>query len=246
MKPPSPMNRRVALTAFGTVGLSTIIAACSGSSSDSSDSADTSVSSPPTTAQASSTADGDLSSLFDDAASCTLSPEQTEGPYYIDVDMIRDDIRDDREGARLRLATRVLNASSCDPIANAVVDVWHCDATGVYSGFESGEGETFLRGSQVTNADGIAEFTTIYPGWYRGRTVHIHTKVHLDNSTLLTSQLYFDDDVTDGVYNREPYSSRSTPDTTNADDSIFEDQMVMTVTEDGDGYLAVMNINVDV
>ena len=91
-------------------------------------------------------------------------------------------------------------AGECAPIKDAVVDIWHCDAGGVYSGFEAGEGERFLRGTQVTNADGIAEFTTIYPGWYQGRTVHIHAKVHLDSQTVLTTQLFFDDAVSAQVY----------------------------------------------
>jgi protocatechuate 3,4-dioxygenase beta subunit len=160
--------------------------------------------------------------------------------------MIRSDIRDDREGTPLRLALRVLDATTCAPLPDAVVDVWHCDALGVYSGFEEGEGATFLRGAQVTNADGVAELVTIYPGWYRGRTVHIHAKVHLANTTVLTSQLYFPEDVTDQVYSRQPYASDGGRDTTNAEDNIFDEQMVMTLSEDGDGFLAVMNVNVEV
>ena len=97
---------------------------------------------------------------------------------------MRSDIREGRDGATLRLGVRVRDAGAgCDPIPNAVVDVWHCDATGSYSE----PGEIFLRGLQVTNRDGIAEFTTIYPGWYPGRTVHIHGKVHLDKRTVLTT-----------------------------------------------------------
>ena len=95
------------------------------------------------------------------------------------------------------LALRVRGGDDCAPLENAIVDIWHCDAGGVYSGFESGEGERFLRGAQATNEDGIAKFTTIYPGFYQGRTVHIHAKVHLDRQTVLTTQLYFDDAVSD-------------------------------------------------
>ena len=132
--------------------------------------------------------------LFGDSSSCTLTVEQTEGPYYFDADSIRSDIREDREGTRLRLAIRVRDADSCEPLKNAVVDLWHCDALGSYSGFEAASGggpggggrtddEKYLRGAQVTNADGIVEFVTVYPGWYQGRTVHIHGKVHVDNQT---------------------------------------------------------------
>ena len=98
------------------------------------------------------------------------------------------------------LALRVREADGCTPIENAIVDIWHCDAGGVYSGFDDGEGERFLRGAQATNEDGIARFTTIYPGFYQGRTVHIHAKVHLDRQTVLTTQLYFDDAVSDRVF----------------------------------------------
>ena len=114
--------------------------------------------------------------LFEEAGSCAVTPELTEGPYYFDVDSIRSDITEDREGTPLRLALRVRDAGSCEPIENAVVDVWHCDAGGLYSGFESastgGPGrrrratdeETYLRGAQVTNEDGIAQFQHHLPG----------------------------------------------------------------------------------
>jgi protocatechuate 3,4-dioxygenase beta subunit len=177
----------------------------------------------------------------------------TEGPYYFDVDAIRSDIREDRAGLPLRLALRVQDATECAPITNAVVDVWHCDATGIYSGFESAstggantrDDETYLRGAQVTNDAGVVEFLTVYPGWYRGRTTHIHVKVHLDRSTLLTSQLFFDEDVTAAVYQREPYASDRGRDTFNDDDSIFDEQMVLTLSPDSDGYLGVMTLGVN-
>ena len=115
-----------------------------------------------------------------------MTVERTEGPYYFDADAIRRDIREDRAGARLRLALRVRDAGTCEPIPDGVVDIWHADAEGGYSGFGGGGGGAartdtrYLRGAQVTNADGIAELVTIYPGWYQGRTVHIHAKVHLE------------------------------------------------------------------
>ena len=247
MSTPEPINRRRALTAFGTVSLGALLAACSTDSSSGSGSSTTASS---TTAGGTTATNGQ--NLFDEAASCTVSPEQTEGPFYFDVDAIRSDIREDRDGTPLRLATRVLDAETCEPITNAVVDVWHCDAEGIYSGFESAstggddtrDDTTYLRGAQVTNSEGVAEFTTIYPGWYQGRTTHIHVKVHLDNSTLLTSQLYFPEDANDGVYALEPYASDAGRTTTNDRDGIFDESMVMTVSPDGEGYLAVMTINV--
>lgn len=202
------------------------------------------------------TAGSDLAALFDEGARCTVMREMTAGPYYFDVDRIRSDIREDREGARLRLALRVRDAESCESLPNAVVDIWHCDAVGNYSGFESasmgGPGggggrtdeETYLRGAQATNDDGIAQFVTIYPGWYRGRTVHIHAKVHLDNATLVTTQLFFDDDFTADVYRDEPYASDAGRDAFNTNDGIFDSSLVLTTSRDGDGYLGVMTIDV--
>ncbi len=195
--------------------------------------------------------------LFDGAASCTLTPEETEGPFYFDADSIRSDIREDRTGVQLRLALRVQDLDSCTPVSDAVVDIWHCDATGIYSGFEAaatgaGDGlgggltdsEKFLRGAEVTNADGIVEFSTIYPGWYPGRTAHIHVKVHVDNATVLTTQVYFDEAVTEAVYARAPYSRDTGRDTFNDDDTIFDERLLLTLSEDGEGYLGVMSFNV--
>jgi len=237
---------------LGTVGLGALVAACSG------DPAATTSTTVPTTEGSSATVSPQSVGLapgdFPGAASCSLTPAETEGPYYFDVDAIRSDIREDRPGASLRLGMLVRDAS-CTPVANAVVDIWHCDAGGVYSGFESasngGPGggrsdeETYLRGAQVTNADGIVEFRTVYPGWYRGRTVHIHFKVHIDKATALTSQLYFDEQVTDAVYAAAPYRDRGDRDMRNTDDSIFADELVLTTTAAGDGQLGLMTVNVN-
>jgi protocatechuate 3,4-dioxygenase beta subunit len=204
--------------------------------------------------------DADLEGeLFDEASSCSVTAELTEGPYYFDVDAIRSDITEDRDGTPLRLAVRVRDAASCEPIENAVVDIWHCDATGLYSGFESAstgagpgggggptDDETYLRGAQATNEDGIVQFRTIYPGWYRGRTVHIHAKVHLDRRTALTSQLYFADDVTERVYARDPYRAVGRRDTLNADDGIYREELELTLRDEGgDGVLGLITFDVD-
>jgi protocatechuate 3,4-dioxygenase beta subunit len=147
------------------------------------------------------------------APGCVLTPEQTEGPYFVDVRLNRSDIRADvrsgpgagvvAAGVPLALALRVLDTGAgCRPVAGALVDIWHCDAAGVYSdavdpGFDS-RGHTFLRGYQVSGSDGVLRFLTIYPGWYRGRAVHIHFKVRTSTGGEFTSQLYFDEAVTDG------------------------------------------------
>jgi protocatechuate 3,4-dioxygenase beta subunit len=153
---------------------------------------------------------------------CVLTPEQTEGPYYIANEALRRNITDGRPGTPLLLRAFVVNASTCKPIKGAAVDIWHADAGGVYSGFGQGaSNRTFMRGIQRTNAKGLALFRTVYPGWYQGRTVHIHVKVHLGGNVLHTGQLYFPDTVTDAVYRKAPYTSRPSRDVRNAADSIY-------------------------
>ena len=132
---------------------------------------------------------------------CQLAPEQTEGPYYIDNNLIRRDITEGKAGVPLDLRLKVLNASSCEPIQNATVEVWHCDALGNYSGVNGAEGN-FLRGGQRSAKNGEATFRTIYPGWYQGRTTHIHVKVHVEGQVVHTGQLYFDDSDNAAVYKR--------------------------------------------
>jgi protocatechuate 3,4-dioxygenase beta subunit len=247
------INRRNALTSLGTVGVGALLAACTGSDSK----RDATV---PTTAGGTASVspqtpvDAATEQLFAGAASCTLSRKATEGPYYFDVNSIRSDLREDRLGTPLRLALRVQNTKQCAPVSNAIVDIWHCDASGLYSGFEtasrggSGRGrtdeETYLRGAQVTNAAGIVQFRTIYPGWYRGRTPHIHAKVHLDKTTALTTQLYFDEQTTKAVYAQEPYARHTGRDRFNADDRIFDQSLVLTLRPETGGYLGIMSFGI--
>jgi protocatechuate 3,4-dioxygenase beta subunit len=230
------IDRRQALGTFGTVSLGALLAACGGDDGD-----DVGGAAP--ARRDGATATPETADRFGDTSNCTLTPELTEGPYYFDADAIRSDIREDRAGTPLRLAIRVRD-SACEPLRNAVVDIWHCDAEGAYSGFEGAGGERFLRGTQVTDARGIVEFTTVYPGWYPGRTVHIHAKVHLDNSTMLTTQLYFPDAVTERVYANEPYINRGGPDMRNGDDGIFDEALVLDVEEDADGYAGTISFDV--
>jgi protocatechuate 3,4-dioxygenase beta subunit len=183
------------------------------------------------------------------AISCVLAPEQTEGPYYLPGDKLRSDIREGKKGVPLSLRLGVVDASTCRPIRGAAVDVWHCDAGGVYSGtsVQGTEGRTFLRGIQRTNASGLAAFKTIYPGWYRGRTVHIHVQVSLGGSVVHTGQLYFPDKVTDAVYRRAPYASRPGRDPRNSGDSIFRNggsRSLLTLTKSGTGYVGAITMGV--
>ena len=133
--------------------------------------------------------------------SCILTPEMTEGPYYIAGEKVRRNITEGRPGTRLELRLSVVDASTCRPITGAAVDIWHADAGGVYSGFGAGaSSRTFMRGIQRTDTAGLAQFVTVYPGWYQGRTVHIHVKVHVGGNVVHTGQLFFSDTLTDSVY----------------------------------------------
>jgi protocatechuate 3,4-dioxygenase beta subunit len=153
---------------------------------------------------------------------CVLTPEMTEGPYYLSGEKLRRDITEGKPGTRLDLALRVVDASTCRPVRGAVVDIWHCDAVGVYSGFGVGSSsKTFLRGVQKTDAHGVARFKTIYPGWYPGRTVHIHVKVHVGGNVVHTGQLFFADSVTDAAYRRAPYNKRPNRSPRNKADAIY-------------------------
>jgi protocatechuate 3,4-dioxygenase beta subunit len=190
-------------------------------------------------------------------STCVLTPEQMEGPYYLDLARVREDITEGKPGVPLRLAVRIVEASaSCAPIGAAVVDVWHCDALGIYSGYEGAavapthvtpvNAETFLRGTQVTASDGRLHFRTIYPGWYTGRTTHVHVKIRL-GTNVATTQLYFPEDVTSAVYRRAPYSGHPNRDTSNEADTALKavsapPQVMWTVTPDGEGYLAATTI----
>ena len=202
---------------------------------------------PSTTTSAATSTGTTSTTTTGESADCVLTPEQTEGPYYIDNDLIRSDITDGKDGVPLELRLTVLGASSCEPLEDATVEVWHCDAVGEYSGVEGASGN-FLRGGQRTDADGLARFRTIYPGWYQGRTTHIHVKVHVGGQEVHTGQLYFEDSTTASV-NRDssPYATRGEPDTTNADDGIYAqggDQSMVKLRKAGDGYVGSLSLGV--
>jgi protocatechuate 3,4-dioxygenase beta subunit len=183
------------------------------------------------------------------AVRCVLTPEQTEGPFYIENEKVRRNITDGRRGTPLTLRATVVDASSCKPIKGAAVDIWHCDAGGVYSGFGRGaSSRTFLRGMQRTNASGLALLKTIYPGWYQGRTVHIHVKVHVGGNVVHTGQLYFPDSLTDKVFRKAPYKSRPGRTTRNSNDFVFanggKNSMVSVRADGAGGYIASITMGV--
>ena len=183
-----------------------------------------------TAAASSSAAASAVATLGGEVPSCVVVPELTEGPYYVDTGLERADIRPDTTtgtvsaGVPLSLAFVVstVEGGGCVPLANAVVDVWHCDALGVYSDVQGNTGD-FLRGTQRTDSAGKATFTTVYPGWYQGRAVHIHFKVRTDPDAdtgfILTSQLFFDDELNRTIFtSRDPYQQQGAQDMTNAQD----------------------------
>jgi protocatechuate 3,4-dioxygenase beta subunit len=182
------------------------------------------------------------------AVTCVLTPEQTEGPYYIAKELVRRNITEGRRGTPLSLRAFVVDAATCRPIKGAAVDVWHADAGGVYSGFGAGaSSRSFMRGIQKTNAKGLALFRSVYPGWYQGRTVHIHVKVHLGGNVVHTGQLYFPDAVTDAAYRKAPYTARPGRDIRNATDSVYRNggkKSLMSVRKNGAGYVATITMGV--
>ncbi|MFG1924252.1 protocatechuate dioxygenase [Cryptosporangium sp. NPDC048952] len=233
--------------------------------------------------------------LLQGAATCRPSRQLAQGPYWFDVDRLRSDIRETRRGTTLQLAIRVVDGAGCGraPLPDVVVEIWHCDATGRYSGFEGpdrtapadpppgwpntrgvelpaadptgdpmgydvrtsngsysrgdaeaqpGDDGTYLRGAQVTGANGIARFTTIYPGWYVGRAPHVHVKVYARRTTVLSTQLFLDDTVNDQVYRAAPYRARPPR---NRADAFYDPSLRLTVRRYGDAYLGAVNLGVD-
>ncbi|WP_063061150.1 protocatechuate dioxygenase [Nocardia sienata] len=333
------VSRRRALALGGTLSMGALLAAACGDDRAATDSGATATPDP-------NAGGSELERLLGTAPTCVLTSTAIVGPYWFDVDDIRADIREDRPGTPLRLALRVQDVSQCSaggtaaPVANAIVELWHCDAGGVYSGFEqssvaagsgTGAGEppagapptglppaggppmgrppaggprpgrpdggmpegeppagapggpppgampgdqvegtgsggssdgsystgdaesattddgTYLRGAQPTGADGIAYFTTIFPGWYTGRTTHIHVKVHIDKKTVLTTQLYFDDETKKAVYATAPYTDHPgwADNTQNSADFVFDESGMFAIGRQDDTYLAAINLGID-
>jgi protocatechuate 3,4-dioxygenase beta subunit len=244
------LNRREVLALFGFAGAS-LLAACTVVTPVPNAESATAVaigSSPTAEATTAAEVTSVAAANASTAPSCVVRPEMTEGPYFVDGQMERSDIRIEptdgsvKPGIPLTLAFAVsqISNSTCAPLAGATIDVWHCDATGVYSdvsdpGFNT-QGQTWLRGYQVTDEQGLAQFTTIYPGWYPGRTVHIHFKIRTTvtgNETYeFTSQFFFDDSLSDQVFTNAPYNSKGQRNTLNSNDNIYAgggDQMTLNL-----------------
>ena len=193
--------------------------------------------------------------------SCVIRPEQGEGPYFVDEHLNRSDIRSDptdgelKPGVPLALTLLVsqINDGNCQPLAGAHVDIWHCDALGAYSDVRdpgsSTTGKKFLRGYQISDAGGKAAFLTVYPGWYQRRAVHIHIKIRTDPQSKsgfeFTSQLYFDEALTDRVHTADPYAAKGSNRVHNKDDRLFRrggEQLMLAPVESAGGYAASFDV----
>jgi protocatechuate 3,4-dioxygenase beta subunit len=170
------------------------------------------------------------------ATACTLTPEQEEGPFYVALHRIRSNIVGGREGVPLLLRITVVDASTCKPLESAAVDVWQADAAGHYSdeAREGTFGQTWLRGVQLTDANGLARFTTIYPGFYAGRAPHIHVKVHVGGTHTSArysgghvshnGQIFFPEALSTKVYRSSPYTQDTNTRTYRKGDRIYTAQ----------------------
>ena len=316
------VSRRQLLSSAGGVGAIAFLAACGSKASTTSSSTTAStVTTKASTASSGATTVGSSAAtaapvIPTTAATATpgtavLAAEMTEGPYWLDLNLMRSDIREDQTGAPLTVKLAVVDVATGKPIEGANVDIWHCNADGIYSGFtgasaaanpgggqagaqpsgggnpppgaggnpppgapadgqqggpppggapaggaggpgggaQKADDKTFLRGIQPTDTTGVATFTTLYPGWYTGRTVHIHVKVNVGGKTIHTGQLFFDDTYTDTVFkDNAPYNARSARQMRNANDGIFNGGgagSIFAITKDDKGYAGSMTMGVN-
>jgi protocatechuate 3,4-dioxygenase beta subunit len=251
------LSRREVLALMGAVSVSAAVAACAPGSSASGTAGASAAASSGASATATALATASAATVASALPSCVVVPELTEGPYYVNENLDRSDIRIDTadgsvsEGAVLRIDWVVsqVDGNACIPLEGVLVDVWHCDALGNYSDVGSEEGHDYLRGYQHTDANGLATIVTVYPGWYSGRAVHIHFKIRTEPGSSsgfeFTSQLFFDDAFSESVFSSGVYASKGAQDVKNADDGIYRQSQGMTlldVVKDGDGYKTTFEI----
>ncbi|MCX5233783.1 intradiol ring-cleavage dioxygenase [Streptomyces prunicolor] len=253
------VQRRRVLIGGGTVALAGGLAAAGFASADT----------PTTTTDASTSTVTTDASASATSSVCTLTAEVTEGPYSLDGALIREDIREEKEGVEVQYTFTVVDQDNdCAPLADALVELWHCDSLGEYSGYVGKNGHTedddgtFLRGGQMTDSSGQASITSIWPGHYVSRAVHVHMRVHTDvtladgtytgGTVVHTGQLFFDADINEEIQASSPYSDNTTAETALADDSIYDEggaaSGLLTLTALGtsvsDGYTATLTVGV--
>ena len=265
------VGRREALTLFGAASLAALVACTTGNGGYATGTATSTLAPTGTTSAGPSTATGTATgggataaSATVAAPSCIVRPAMTEGPYFVDEQLNRSDIRPSTKGDTsatagmpLTIALNVarMGAGTCAALSGAMVDMWQCNALGAYSAVNdptsgaTARQQNFLRGFQMTDANGVARFTTIYPGWYRGRAVHIHFKIRARNSAgamqEFTSQFFFDDALSDTVFAQAPYNTKGARDTRNANDGIYRgggSELLLTPTKTADGYAVTFAI----
>ena len=247
------LTRREALTLLGAAGI-ILLPRCSSEDGTTGSGSATTAAGPAQPGTTSTSAAQGAAESQVAAPNCIVKPALSEGPFFVDDRLDRSDIRTDpstgraRDGVPLTLTFRCaqLRGSSCTALAGAMVDVWHCDAAGLYSGVGQNNtlGQKFLRGFQTTDSSGRASFTTIYPGWYMGRAVHIHFKIRTGNNEF-TSQLFFDEAVSAEVFSQPPYATKGQSPTRNARDGIFGstgEQLLLKPSKQGQGYAATFEI----
>ena len=259
------LSRRDALRLFATASAAVVVG-CKPASQRASAGTTAATPAPSTTTGSSGVSSTPASGL----PRCVAKPELTVGPYFLDKQLERADIRVEPSngtssaGEPLLLTFNVKQIANgqCTPLPGAMVDVWQCDAAGRYSGVNdrmigfNTEGQKFLRGYQITDASGVANFTTIYPGWYQGRAVHIHFKIRTpaqaaladQNAYEFTSQLFFDETVTDQVHRAQPYAAKGNGRLRNERDGIFRQSggvLLLDVALMQTGYAAVFDVGLD-
>jgi protocatechuate 3,4-dioxygenase beta subunit len=231
------VTRRDMLAAF-TAGMGAALIGCGSSPTSPSASSDTVTTTGGTTSGA-----------------CAVTPSETAGPYPDRTRMIngttffRQDVTEGKPGLPLTLGLTVLNVNTgCSPVANATVEIWHCDAAGNYSEYGNATGQTFLRGLQRSDADGKVTFNTIYPGWYQGRATHIHLEVFVNGASVKTTQMAFPDDITTAVYATGVYASRGDNPTRTRGDGVFADgttnELATMSGNTSTGYTATLQLGV--
>jgi protocatechuate 3,4-dioxygenase beta subunit len=234
------LTRRRALGVLGSAGAA-MIAGCSSSATTPSATPSTGTTSPGAT----------------NSTACTITPSETEGPYPDRTGMLnnpsyhRRDITEGRAGIPLALTMNLVNVkANCGPVANALVEVWHCDVAGTYSEYGQGAGQTYLRGLQTTDASGAVTFNTLYPGWYDGRATHIHVEVYINGASVKVTQIAFPESVTAAVYASGVYAARGQNPTGNARDNVFSDGVADELATVGgspaSGYNATLTIGISI
>ncbi|WP_405419752.1 intradiol ring-cleavage dioxygenase [Streptomyces erythrochromogenes] len=237
-----PTSRRALLLAAGSAGAAAVLsAACAAPAGTRGTAGMPSTSASPTRPPSTTPSETARAAA---APACVLAVGAGAGPYYLDLDLVRSDITQGRDGVPLRLDLTVVRVpDGCRPLAAAGVEVWHADADGDYSTGKN----TFLRGTQITDRTGHCVFHTIVPGWYAGLAPHIHFKIRPDTHTETTSQFFFPEDLLTRIYTRPPYAHRTAPEHPNQRDSRYRaagETMTLNPTPDGNGYRATYTIGI--